>query len=89
MRIITMRTLPFLLVAVLQFGTGNANAATTYVNARAKASTPQDGSSWRTAFASLQDALDRAASTTEGDEIWVVNGSLSSVSCSLCGGERQ
>jgi hypothetical protein len=74
MRIFTIGTLPLLLAAVLQIGARNADAATIYVNARAKRSAAQDGSSWKTAFASLQDALDKAATSTEGDEIWVAEG---------------
>ena len=63
MRIFTIRTLPFLLVAALQIGARNTDAATIYVNAKATGTAAQDGSSWKTAFASLQDALDKAAST--------------------------
>jgi hypothetical protein len=74
MRTFTTRTLPFLLAAALQIEAPTADAATIYVNARAKTSASQDGTSWKTAFASLQDALDKAASTTEGAEIWVAEG---------------
>jgi predicted outer membrane repeat protein len=51
-----------------------ARAATIYVNANAKAGAVQNGTSWETAFASLQAGLDRAASTPEADEIWVAAG---------------
>ncbi len=74
MRIFTIRTLPFLLVAALQIGARNTDAATIYVNAKATGTAAQDGSSWKTAFASLQDALDKAASTPGSDEIWVAVG---------------
>jgi len=74
MRIFRLRTLSFLLAAALEIVARNTDAATIYVNANTKASASQDGTSWRTAFASLQDALDKAASTTEPDEIWVAAG---------------
>jgi len=55
-------------------GPKRAEAATIYVNASVKAGAVQDGASWKTAFASLQDALDRAAATPGPDEIWVAAG---------------
>ena len=73
MRILTIRTVPFLLAALL-IAARNTDAATIYVNAKAKGSAAQDGTSWNTAFASLQDALDKAASTRGSDEIWVAEG---------------
>lgn len=51
-----------------------ARAAPIYVKASAGPGAVQDGRSWTTAFASLQDALDAAASTPGGDEIWVAAG---------------
>jgi len=74
MRIFNIRTMPFLLAAALQIVSNNTDAAIIYVNAKAKGSPSQDGTSWQTAFATLQDALDMAAGTAESDEIWVAEG---------------
>jgi predicted outer membrane repeat protein len=74
MKVFVIRTLPFLLAAMLPVGAVNSDAATIYVNAGAKSGPSQDGTSWKTAFTSLQDALDKAASTPESDEIWVAGG---------------
>ncbi len=48
---------------------GAAEPSRWYVNASAQP--PQDGLSWKTAFASLQTALEKSKS---GDEIWVARG---------------
>lgn len=58
-------------------GPRRVEAATIYVDAKVKAGVVQDGASWKTAFASLQDALDRAAATAGPDEIWVAAGTYS------------
>jgi predicted outer membrane repeat protein len=71
---------PVLLLSVsMLLGGRTAQAATIYVKANVKAGAVQDGASWKTAFASLQDALDVAASTPLGpctgiNEIWVAAG---------------
>jgi predicted outer membrane repeat protein len=44
-----------------------------YVNANATGSV-HDGKSWSTAYTSLQDALNRAANTAGGDQIWIAQG---------------
>ena len=74
MNTFTIRTSTFFLAAAMLIGARNTEAATIYVNAKASGSALQDGTSWKTAFASLQDALDKAAGTTEPDEIWVAEG---------------
>jgi len=58
--------LMFFLIATMA---GAASAATLYVGAGLENS--GDGTSWATAYASLEDALDNAA---EGDEIWMQGG---------------
>ncbi len=60
--------LPFLTAPVAQ-------AAVWYVNAAATAPTP-DGSSWATAYPSLQPAADAAAA---GDELWVAKGTYTAL----------
>ena len=70
----TVRTLPLLLTVGLQIAASNIEAATIYVDAKAKGRAAPDGMSWKTAFASLQDALDKAASTPGSDEIWIAEG---------------
>src|SRR5512144_2523424 len=55
-------------------GEGKAEGATIYVDASTKAAGVHDGTSWKTAFASLQDALDAAAAISGPDEIWVAAG---------------
>ncbi|MCU1384652.1 MAG: exported protein of unknown function [Acidobacteria bacterium] len=74
MRTFTLGTLLLLLAAALHIGARKADAATIYVNARAKGSAAQDGASWKTAFASLETALETAARSTGADEIWVAEG---------------
>lgn len=44
-----------------------------YVNANATGTT-HDGTSWNTAYVNLQDALNKAASTSRSDQIWVAKG---------------
>src|SRR6266581_9412867 len=62
-RIATCQMLLIMFAAALPIGVRNADAATIYVNAKTRASVSQDGTSWKTAFANLQDALDKAATT--------------------------
>jgi predicted outer membrane repeat protein len=68
-----------LLSVGMVLGLRNAEAGPVYVNASAKTGAAQDGTSWKTAFVSLQDALDVAASASSGScgtltEIWVAAG---------------
>jgi len=58
--------LMFFLIATIA---GAASAATLYVGAGLESS--GDGTSWATAYASLEDALDNAA---DGDDIWMQGG---------------
>lgn len=44
-----------------------------YVNASATG-TVHDGTTWNTAYVSLQNALDKAAQTTGSDQIWIAKG---------------
>ena len=74
MSVSRVRTLALVSAVILQIAAGTADAATVYVNANAKGHAAADGTSWKTAFLSLQDALDKAASTTGSDEIWVADG---------------
>src|SRR5215813_9841165 len=59
-------------------GQRSADAATIYVNAGAKPGAAHDGTSWKTAFSSLQDALDVAVAPsgpcTSLTQIWVAAG---------------
>jgi predicted outer membrane repeat protein len=71
---ITLRTLSLVLTVALLTLASGTEAATIYVNAKAKGRAAPDGMSWQTAFANLQDALDKAASTPGSDEIWIAEG---------------
>jgi hypothetical protein len=71
---ITIRKLPLLLIVALQIAASTTEAATIYVDAKAKGRGAPDGMSWKTAFASLQDALDKAAGTPGSEEIWIAEG---------------
>jgi hypothetical protein len=71
---ITLRTLSLVLTIALLTLASGTEAATIYVSAKAKGRAAPDGMSWQTAFANLQDALDKAASTPGSDEIWIAEG---------------
>src|SRR5690348_11698306 len=68
-----------LLSVGLFLGERSAQAGPIYVNASAKPGGAHDGTSWKTAFVSLQDALDVAGSASPAScgplaEIWVAAG---------------
>ncbi len=58
-----------LVVGITTFGAISAGARVIYVDA--DVNTPGDGTSWATAYRSLQDGLSEA---TDGDEVWVAKG---------------
>ena len=68
-----IKSLTLLIAVGMLLRTQDAEAARIYVNAQGTSPTP-DGTSWGNGFVSLQDALAKAASTPESDEIWVAQG---------------
>jgi len=62
------------LVAGPPIGVRPADAASIYVNAKTREGVSQDGTSWKTAFANLQNALDKAATTPGADKILMAEG---------------
>ena len=69
-----MKMLPFALSGLLLAPLAAETTAPHRIHVDASASTGGDGTSWATAFNSLQDALAAAGLTVGDDEIWVASG---------------
>lgn len=71
---LSMRNLfNFLLFCGMLLGAGNVSAEVIYVNVN-NLNPLQDGTSWNTAYISLQSGLDKAEMTPGHNEIWVAKG---------------
>ncbi len=69
-----MKLLPIALSGLLLAPLAAESPAPTRIHVSASASAGGDGTSWATAFSSLQDALAAATGTVGDDEIWIAAG---------------